>query len=156
MKYLKLFESERSFREIDLQQLYDDLIKYGGRLFSKPVHLDVYFDKRVLNPLFVDKDIEFRRIVNPIDQEVSYSYKGKVSKIDMYDESNLKTITVNLYKNENFRNFSEDLKYILAKIYFSERLKKPQIIKIYDCGIIPFEENLEQLKMEDDAERYNL
>lgn len=164
MKYLKYFESEHQFREVDLQLLWDDLNYYQFELFDKPKHTDYFFYNQILKPLLLDKEIEFLRAVHPYDKEVTYGDSGKVKEIKVIDThkfGNLKKIIVNLYpKKEKYPRVRarDTASWIIAEIdstvYFpKKKIKKPIIIKIYNSELLEIENKLELLK---NKNKYNL
>jgi hypothetical protein len=54
MKYIKLFEKNKQFREVDLQLPYDDFIKYSDKIFdNRQMFLVPYFENLILKPLLV-------------------------------------------------------------------------------------------------------
>ena len=162
MKYIKYFESENQFREIDLQLLWDDINKYHTKLFDRPVHTHMYFYSR-LKQLLLDKEIEFNRVVNRFDNEVLYNFNGKVKEVKYDTKDDIyKTIVVELYKDKGkypqYRNRDNDA-YVLGTIdnhMFNKKdqqNKKPLIVKIYNSDKIEIEEKIDLLKIEDS---YNL
>ena len=152
MKYIKKFESEKQFREIDLQQLWDDINTYHMKLFDTPMHTDMYFYNRVLKPLLIGKEIEFHRVVNRFDDEVSYGLNGKVKEIEIKDSKNniSKEIIGHCYSKKN-----DTIGYVLARIntnMFDKSIKKSQIIKIYNSEELEIENKIHNIKK---AEKYN-
>ena len=72
MKYLKHFESSKQFREVDIQKLWDDFIKYREELFPGEKFtgdqfndtydlLSKFFNRNILYPLLINKEVEFHK-----------------------------------------------------------------------------------------------
>lgn len=150
----KIFESERQFREVDLQLLWDDIThNYRTKLFDKPMHLDNYF-LNVLKKLLLNKEIEFKRAEHPFDGEVIYGLSGKVISVDFFDDSFnyiIKHISVILNVPNAHAEYSKcALGDISNNFNFNRR---PLIIKIYDSEELEIEKKIEFLR---DANKYNL
>jgi len=136
MIYLKTYENEfkKQSREVDLQQLWDDLMKYGGKLFDVPVLLDYHYSNSLIPKLLQDKEVEFASIYygeSPI--------MGRINNISIIDTSkNPIFINVSLYDNGIHQ---------LARIYNWEHKEKcPQVIKIYNSEELPIEKKIRFLK----------
>ena len=151
MKYLKYFESERQFREVDLQGIWDGTQKYYNDIIGsgKLVLMDAWYYNRILRPLLEDKEIEFKRAVHPYDKEVIYGFSGRVQTVKLHDTSRFKNITVNLYSDKET--------YIMGTIdtaqWMGNMEKKSLIIKIYDSEPLEIEEKLKYLSTES---KYNI
>jgi hypothetical protein len=142
----KLFESERQFREVDLQQLWDDLThNYYSKLFDKPMHTDMFFHS-LLKRMLIGKDIEFNRVENRFDGEVLYNFSGKIEDVEFVDETLIKGFILVLNEGET--------KYLLTinNKYSFERTR-PVIVKIYDSEESEIEKKLNFLKT---MNKYNI
>lgn len=137
MIYLKTYENEfkKQSREVDLQQLWDDLMKYGGKLFDVPVlTLDYHYSNSLIPKLLQDKEVEFASIYYgepPI--------MGRINNISIIDTSKTPIfINVSLYDNGIHQ---------LARIYnWGHKEKCPQVIKIYNSEELPIEKKIRFLK----------
>ena len=153
MKYLKYFESERQFREVDLQGIWDGVQKYYNDIIGpgKLVLMDAWYYNKILIPLLQDKEIEFRRAVHPADKEVIYGHSGRVQTVKLQDTNRFKNITASLYSDKET--------YILGTIdiaqwgWIGNIEKKTLIVKIYDSEPLEIEEKLKYLSMES---KYNI
>ncbi len=151
MKYLKYFESERQFREVDLQGIWDGVQKYYNDIIGagKLVLMDAWYYNKILIPLLQDKEIEFKRAVHPADKEVIYGHSGRVQTVKLQDTNRFKNVTASLYSDKNT--------YIIGTIdatQWMENIKnKTLIIKIYDSEPLEIEERLKYLSMES---KYNI
>lgn len=145
----KIFESKRQYREVDMQQLWDDITnKYYSKLFDKPIHTQMFFHNKVLNPLLLNKTVEFKRAEHPYDGDVIYGLSGEVKNISFEDNSSnylIRPIIVVLEDNK---------KYILGNIN-NNRFQKaePLLVKIYDSEELEIEKKINLLK---DTDKYNL
>jgi len=159
MKFLKHFESEKQFREVDLTELFNNYIKY--KYMSKENYLklkdpDVYFwnseynriskdfNDNVLNPLLLNREIEFLRAVHPYDDEVIYGSSGRVKDIRIDKEYSMIYYIVYLYDEKNA--------FYLLKIPRFNR-PEPTIVKIYNSESISIED---EITLYINAEKYNL
>ena len=141
MKHLKYFESKKQFREIDLQLLWDDLVKYQLDLFDSPINStdkNVAFESIIIK-LIQNKEISFHRAKHPYDDEITYAYTGRVKsiRIDIDNSYRDKKIIISLYG-------SKDL-YILATIV-CDNLNNEEIIKIYNSEELEIEKKIELLR----------
>lgn len=128
MKFLKYFESEEQYREVDLQQLYDDYVKYK----TNEEHIWVItkrFEEDVLDPLLDDKRIQY------FD---SYFF--------------VRDITLNFDGENVYVHLNYYYTYTIQRI-ISYREKIPMSIKIYDSEETEFEKEIDLLK---NTEKYNL
>ena len=147
MRYLKNFENDsykKPFRKVDLQQLWDDFTTLQTKLVDKPILTDAYFERKILKDILQDKEIEFQRVRNPIDGEVTYNEGGRVKsiKLDSKDILRLKVIC-ELYDHKE--------QWVLATIdnvsgFARNHKVYPQIVKIYNSEPIEIEEKIELLK----------
>jgi len=159
MKHLKYFESKRQFREVDLQEIWDSVQINHSVLFDNPVITEAWFYNRILNPLLLDKYIEFRKVIHPYDKEVSYAFSGKVKGIRLMDTNRFKNIVVSLYPDSNrFLDRPKDLNYIIGTIddsvlYNKKYVKSPLIVKIYDSEPLEIESKLDILNIKS---KYNI
>jgi len=144
MKYLKYFESERQFREVDLQEIWDNVHTYSNDIINGRVYMDNWFCDKILEPLLLDKEIEFKRAIHPADKEVIYGHAGRVKSVRLQVYEGIKSVIVSLYSNNKFE-------YILGPI--GNAKNKPLIIKIYDSEPLEIENKLDLLK---NADKYNL
>ena len=146
----KIFESESQYREVDLQQLWDDIInKYYSKIFDKPVLTHLYFQNVVLKPLLLFKNIEFKRAEHSYDGDIIYGLSGKVEDVKFkYDSFNylIKHIFVVLEDGQEYH-----LGNINNNFNFND--KRPLIVKIYDVEETEIEKKLNLLK---DSDKYNL
>ena len=152
MRYLKYFESQRQFREVDLQEIWDDVQKFYKDIIGvdRIVLMDSWYYNRILLPLLEDKEIEFKRAIHPYDKEVIYGLGGRVQTVKLHDTSRFKNITVNLYSDKET--------YIIGTIDTAQWMtanekKKELIIKIYDSEPLEIETKLNLLKYK---YKYNL
>jgi hypothetical protein len=155
MKYIKTYENSLQYREVDLQQIWDDINKYHSRLFDKPMHTDMYFHNQVLKPLLLDKEVEFNRF-SDFGGEPYYDRKGKVEKIDFNDYTMTKEIAVKLHSKNKFPTKRKRAEITLARIInnmFSKKEKEPQMVKIYNSEPLEIENKIQLLK---DTDKYNL
>jgi len=146
MKYIKTYEDiNTQFREVDLQLLCDDILKYRKTL-STLEQTELYFYNNVLKPLLLNKNIEFRRAVSPIDGEAIYGFGGKVKEI-IRDNSltNMDRFIISLYNKE--------YKYILGDILYYNDTNKKLIVKIYDSEELEIEKEIDLIKS---TNKYNL
>lgn len=150
MKYIKYFEYKKQYREVDISKLWEfindiDNMRMYYSEFGYIVDVDspkVFFQE-VLKSMLTDKEIEFNRVVNPIDSEVSYSFCGRVKDVFIW----LGELHVQLYED------SSNI-YNLGKI--SAGQMKETIVRIYNSEITKLEQNIEFIKMKIDAKKYNL
>jgi hypothetical protein len=148
MKYLKYFESERQFREVDLQGIWDGIQKYYKDIIGvdRPVLVDSWYYNRILIPLLQDKEIEFKRAVHPADKEVIYGHSGRVQTIKMKDDNRFKNVMVSLYSDKNINQ------YILGSIDTAQWMgnmgQKTLIVKIYDSEPLEIEDKLKYISMQ--------
>jgi len=161
MKYLKLFEGlirakcrvrrnpmdSRPFREVDLGKFWSKIndvdfmrIYYGE--YDDQWESPKKFFQLMLQTMLCDKEIEFHRVVNPIDGEISYTFGGRVKSVFVKD-----AIVVNLY--------DDNLTYVLSHFY-AGKIRSEQIIKIYNSKITETEKKLKDIEMRLDAKKYNL
>lgn len=147
----KIFESEKQFREIDLQLLWDDITRnYYSKLFDKPVHLDMYFNS-VLKKLLLNKEIEFKRAVHPYDGAIIYGLSGMVEYVELKNDSHNYLIRPIIILLDNGKNKD---KYEIGNISCNYNFdRKPLIVKIYDSEELPIEKEINLLK---DTNKYNL
>jgi hypothetical protein len=157
MKFLKYFEGKiaykrpnemdsRPFREIDLAKFWGfindlDFMKIYYDEYNEEWKSPKKFFHLMLQTMLVDKEIEFHRIVNPIDSEISYNFAGRVKSVFVRDE-----IVVDLY--------DDNTRYVLTHFYAGKI--KSTIIKIYNSEITEIEQKLEDIEMKLDAKKYNL
>ena len=159
MKFLKYFESEKQSREVNLTELFNTYIKFKYMSKSNTLHLtdpDVYFwnsdysnisedfNKNVLLPLLLDKEIEFPKVVHPYDDEVIYSFSGRVKDVRLDITNRYIYFIVYLYDEKNA--------YHLLTIPWNH---KPDscIVKIYNSEPIDIED---ELNMFLNVTKYNL
>ena len=152
MKYIKYFESERQFREVDLQGIWDGVQKYYNDIIGagKLVLMDAWYYNKILIPLLQDKEIEFKRAVHPADKEVIYGHSGRVQTVKLQDTNRFKNVTASLYSHKDT--------YIIGTIDTAQWMtanekKKELIIKIYDSEPLEIENKLDLLK---NTDKYNL
>jgi hypothetical protein len=139
----KLFESDRQFREVDLQLLWNDLTKkYYSKLFDKPIHIDIFFHS-LLKKMLIGKDIEFNRVKNRFDDEILYNFSGKIENIQYVDENLVKGFILIL--NDG------DTEYLLT--INNNSSEKPVMVKIYDSEELEIEKKVNFLK---DMNKYNI
>ena len=157
MIYLKTYENEfkKQSREVDLQQLWDDLMKYGGKLFDVPVLLDYHYSNSLIPKLLQDKEVEFASIYygeSPIMgriNNISIIDTGSNWEKDFYNVMKKSSIPATTSKNPIFINVSlyDNGIHQLARIYNWEHKEKcPQVIKIYNSEELPIEKKIRFLK----------
>lgn len=162
MKYLKKFENKKQFREVDLQQLYDDFKYFENKLiltysnqYTPLGNFRLLFMKHVLIPLLLDKEIEFHKTISPLDDEVRWGFFGRVKNIGIKFQEDQILITVDLYDNK--KNLI--LAY-LTKIEKNLKKKKSTMVKIYNSEETDFEKTISELKfiekLEKEQSKYNL
>jgi len=153
MKYLKYFESERQFREVDLQAIWDNIQKFYSSIIGndRPVLVDAWFYNKILIPLLQDKEIEFRRAIHPYDSEVIYGLSGRVKKITVTDSNTTKYIRVSLYGD--LQTGTSILGSIDTVQWMKNEKNKSLIIKIYDSEPLEVENKMKYLSMES---KYNI
>ena len=96
----KIYESKTQFREVDLQQLWDDMFtNYYSKLFDKPLLNEAYF-RSFLKKLLLDKEIEINRAISRIDGDVIYGKSGKVEDVFLHDYTLTKQISVKFYNTQ--------------------------------------------------------
>ena len=158
--YIKKFELLESFREVDLQLLYEDYMKYRNKLGTTPLYgpidmtkvIMIYeFKPKILEPLLIGKKIEFHRSQSPIDDEIRYGHWGIVEKIEeiILEQYNKKFKIIISLKNE------KEL-FILTRIhaYIDKNSNNcNKIIKIYNSEELEIEKDINILK---DTMKYNL
>lgn len=150
MKYLRYFENVEG-REIDLQQLWNDFTKYKKRLsFCNNYEAELNF-QHFLDKILSNNYVEFNRVKNRFDDEITYSFEGEVRSVFISKFIKTFKVYVSLYNTGKYpmkRNRNNS--YLLADImYYST---KPIIIKVYS-DVTKEEEELELLK---NTEKYNL
>ena len=156
MKFLKYFESEKQFREVDLTELFNGYIKYKyTQNLPYSWNSDEYFwrhdykkmsddfNKNVLSPLLVDKEIEFPKVIHPYDGESTYSFSGRVKDIRVDKKEDISFI-VYLYDEKNA--------LYLFKIPRYSKLET-NIVKIYNSEPIDIED---EINMFLNVTKYNL
>ena len=153
-KNFKIFESEEQYREVDLQQLWNDMFtNYYSKLFDKPVFNDAYFHS-FLRKLLLEKDVEIQRGISRIDGEVHYGNSGKVEEVNFYDYTLQKVITVKFYKKQDLPLKRARTEHIIARIDNEiNKNKTSQIVKIYNSEPLEIEKKIQELKTID---KYNL
>lgn len=142
----KIFESERQFREVDLQLLWNDLVKYQLYLFDSPTHIDAAFES-IISKLIQDKEISFHRAKHPYDDEITYAYTGRVKniRVDIKNRYQDKKIIITLYGSTEM--------YILTTIHLSFYHEQNSIVKIYNSEELEIEKKIELVKS---TTKYNL
>ena len=131
MKFLKYFESEEQYREVDLQQLYYDYVKYK----TNEDHIWIIvknFKKDVLIPLLMDKDVKIN---------------GKCEDNYLYVRN------VNINFNENDIDININYYNLLTIQRVISTINIPMIIRIYNSEETEFEKEIDRLKFTD---KYNL
>ena len=159
------FDLKKPYREVDLQMLWDDHkfwheIKDSG-LFTPDPHSQtplapkVYFQD-IIEPLLLNKEIEFGRAEHPYDEEiVNYGFYGRVKELSYnihYSGGKMKII-VNLYDDNKVDLCAYTLTNIDLHKNFSSSSGKPKIIKIYNSEELEIEKELNLLR---NANKYNL
>lgn len=142
MKFLKYFESKKKSRLVDIASLYNDFIIYRKQLFEPTINLSDKFHKIILEPILLNKDVEFHRVKNKIDGDVTYGFSGKITAVEIKREGYIMQILVKLYDKPSY--------YILVKNLLG---LEPIIVKIYNSEKTEIEKKIELLK---DTEKYNL
>ena len=155
MKFLKYFEGyKKNFREVDLAKIWNcvndtDFMRIYYDEFDDDWLSPKKFLEKMLQIMLVDKEIEFRRAVHPIDGEISYAFGCRVKSVRIPD-----SIIIESYES--------DTTYVLAHFYagkmsnVDQAMKGKQIIKIYNSKITEIEQKLEDIEMRLDAKKYNL
>ena len=151
MKFLKYFEFEKKqFREIDLAEFFINYSKYKYKLVppfnsdEKYWMISIDFNKNILFPLLIDKEIEFLRAIHPYDDEVIYGFSGRVKNIRIIKESDCVSYIVDLYESTKA--------LYLFKIPLYKKLE-PCFIKIYNSEPMSIENEIEMFL---NVEKYNL
>lgn len=142
MKHLKYFESEKQFRIIDLQQLYDDFQHFKLELEYSQDNVRNNFVKDVLSPLMLNKEVEFD------------GYSGEVSSAGLRTLNDKILIIGTLYGH----GFDNKLTIATLDLFTNKNRTdtNSKTVKIYNCEIIDFEKKVEELKMKEDAGKYNI
>lgn len=136
----KIFENKVSYREVDLKQLYKNIFIYRNELkFS--FHTIQYVFQEILKKLLINKHIQFQRIKNKIDGEVTYNEEGVVQWIKIVED----IIVLKLENNKTFFQLSNN---------------NSQIVKIYESVPLDIEIDIhkyeEERKLNHEIGKYNL
>lgn len=143
MKYLKKFEfANKQFREVDLQKLLDMYF-----VFDKNGNWNNICDKfkKVLEPMLLDKEVKFLRMIHPIDGEPIYSEFGRVKSIRLKIKNNSMDLILNLYDDKD--EYSIDLEILGIDD------NKPQFVKIYNSEKTDLEY---QIELANNIDKFNV
>jgi mRNA deadenylase 3'-5' endonuclease subunit Ccr4 len=153
MKYIKKYESEQQYREVDLQQLWDDMFtNYYSKLFDRPVYNDIYFHS-FLKKILLTKDIE---MTTSVGGSIIYGRAGKVEEVIFNDYTLIKIVKVKLYNTQKLPlKRARSTEHIIARIANNSgyKIKIPQIVKIYNSEPLEIENKIEFLR---NTNKYNI
>jgi len=136
----KIFENNKNYREVNLKQLYTNMFTYRKELGFQFNMIQNEFES-ILKKLLTYKHIEFQRVKNKIDGDITYNEEGIVQWTNVID-GNI------IIKIENI-----DTPFQLTE-------KVSQIVKIYDSEPFNIEIDIdkynEERKIKEETEKYNI
>lgn len=149
MKILKYFENSamrKPFIEVNIQTLWD---KFYDHFKNDKISLELLFIREILNPLILDKEIEFHKTKSPIDSEPRFGFHGRVEKYRITTSFPDSTILVKLYDRKEeiiMMKFQRE-----PGMVYNRRKTFSHVIKVYNS--IDIESKLDMLI---DTKKYNL
>jgi len=149
---ITIFESYKNTREVDLNELYNDMYKYSKELNIYTRNINIEFEYIILSSLIQNKLISFQKVKNPIDDEESYNMTGIVQWYKIHEwnkriENSKFLLDIQLKDDNNtYRLATQDYGNVFRNAF------KPTIL-IHNNHLTDIEKKLNLIK---ETEKYNL
>ena len=139
----KIFENNMDYREVDLKQFYKNMFTYRKELGYNFSEIQSMFEYQILPKLLNNKHIEFQKVINPIDSDVTFNEEGVVEWAKLDQSYN--TILIKLWDDDTIWQLTE---------------KASQVVKIYNSKPLDIEIDMdkyeEERRMKKEVDKYNL
>jgi hypothetical protein len=177
MKYIKTFENVKTYREVDLRELWIDWCKYRSEFRENKFYTKDFSDldewglmgtitdefSDILSRMILGKVVEWHRTNDIYDDAKRYNFRGKVKEVlkhydarKSYHQPNSKIEFTAKFDYISIATIDDDIRYESNDEYVLLNVRssaKSKMIKIYNSEETEIEQQLDMLKA---AKLYNL